>query len=144
MSDHNYFDTFISVAEDCPVNEAKIPQPRGKSRTVAMMQFDMLHEHPFGHTQEDVLFEVWLARQTAAGSVAEGLAEDEVAELRRQFFAKGQPCLRASPLTKTHGWGVLFDADGRAAIFGMETEEYQVHAGDSSLTQLKAMRSKRA
>lgn len=144
MSEHNYYGTFISVAEDCPVDEAKVPQPRGQAKTVAMLQFEMLHEHPFEHTQEDVLFEVWLARQITSGSIEEQLADDEVADLRQQFFAKGQPCLRASPLTKTHGWGVLFDTEGRAALFPVESDEYRAHAADSSLKQLKAMRSKRA
>ncbi len=144
MSEHNYYTTFISVAEDCPVAEAKVPQPRGASKTVAMLQFEMLHDQPFQHTQEDVLFEVWLTRQIEAGSIEARLADDKLARLREQFFAKGQPCLRASPLTKTHGWGVLFDAEGRAALVGVDSAEYDAHAKDPSLRQLKAMRSKRA
>lgn len=144
MSEHNYYDTFIAVAEDCPVAEAKVPQPRGKSKTVAMMQFEMLHDHPFEHTQEEVLFQVWLARQVASGAIDEHLADDEVAGLKDQFFAKGQPCLRASPLTKTHGWGVIFDSDGRAAICPVESDQYQAHISNGDLRQLKAMRSKRA
>lgn len=139
MSDHNYFDTLITVAEDCPVAEAKAPQPRGGNKTVAVLQYEMLAERPFEHTQEDVLFEVWLARQDL-----DDLATDEVATLRTEFFAKGQPCLRASPLTKTHGWGVRFDGDGKAALLAMESEEYAEAAADDQLTVLKAMRSKRA
>ncbi len=143
MNGHNYLNTVIAVAEDCPVAEAKIPQLRGGKRTVAVMQFEMLHDQPFVHTQEDVLFDVWRARQ-GPDIIADDLADDELAELRRQFFTKGQPCLRASPLTKTHGWGVLFDADGRAALCAMESSEYAEAIAGGELTVLKAMRSKRA
>jgi len=139
--DHDYYDTFISVAEDCKVTEAKVPQPRGTKPTVAMRQYSMLSD-PFAHRQSDVLFEVWLDRQ--ADIDAEALADDERAQLRDEFFAKGQPCFRASPLTKTHGWGVLFDADGQAALIAMESPEYAKHLSDAGLVQLKAMRSKRA
>ncbi|MGI9598421.1 MAG: DUF6157 family protein [Acidimicrobiales bacterium] len=139
MNDHNYFDTFIAVAADCPVTEAKLPQRRGGRPTVATMQFEMLHDNPFTFTQEEVLFQVWFDRQEF-----DDLADDEVETLRQQFFAKGQPCLRASPLTKTHGWGVQFDGDGRAAIHPMESAEYARLLADDSLTVLPAMRSKRA
>lgn len=139
MKDHNYFNTFITVAEDCPVDRAKVPAPRGGKATVATMQYEMLHPQPFAHTQEDVLFQVWFDRQEL-----DELAADEVETLRSEFFAKGQPCLRASPLTKTHGWGVHFDEQGRAALHAMESEEYATLAADDSLTVLRAMRSKRA
>lgn len=143
MYGHDYEETLITVAEDCPVTEAKIPQIRGGKKTVAVMQYEMLIDQPFVHTQGDVLFEVWRARQ-GPDTIAEDLAEDEMAELRKQFFAKGQPCLRASPLTKTHGWGVLFDGDGRAALCAMESAEYAAAVANEELTILKAMRSKRA
>ncbi len=137
---HDYFDTFIAVAEDCKVTEAKVPEPRGGKATVAMMQYEMLSK-PFAHTQAEVLFDVWLARQ--ADIDADSLATDERDTLRDQFFAKGQPCFRASPLTKTHGWGVVFDGEGKAALVAMESPEYQEHL-NSAETVLPAMRSKRA
>ncbi len=138
--EHNYFDTLITVSEDCKVTEAKVPQPRGDKPTVAMLQYDMLIQS-FEHTQEHVLFEVWLARQEDIDG--ESLADDERQALFDQFFAKGQPCFRASPLTKTHGWGVVFDTDGKAALVPMESPEYAEYVADKSLTKLAAMRSKR-
>lgn len=142
--DHNYVSTFISVAEDTKAAVSKEPAPRGASKTVAQYQYEMLRE-PFRYTQEDVLFEVWLARQGDADAIAvDELADDEREQLRVDFFAKGQPCLRASPLTKSHGWGVHFDAEGRAALVAMESDEYRRLAQDDDLTQLKAMRTKRA
>lgn len=80
-----------------------------------------------------MLFQVHVKRQ--------GVAEAELDAAHAAFFAKGQPCFRASPLTKTHGWGVHFDALGRMALVGMETEA--CHVTDPSLKQLKAMRAAR-
>lgn len=135
---NNYYSTFIAVAGDCPVSAAEAPQPRNGKPTVATVQYDMLKGAPFALTQEDVLFESWLRRQDAAE-----IGEDEKAELRRQFFAKPQACLRASPLPKKHGFGFVFDADGRVALVAMETPDYARHLADPGLKQVKAMRSSR-
>jgi len=141
---NNYFDTFITVAEDSKTTEAKIPEPRGGKRTVAMMQYEMLSDS-FVYTQEDVLFDVWLARQGDLGKFEVGsLSSDEKASMREEFFSKSQACLRSSALTKTHGWGVIFDKDGRAALCAIESKEYGKHAADPNIKVLKALRSKRA
>lgn len=134
---HMYYDTFIAVAPDYEGEPGRVPAPRAKP-TVAQMQYDMLIDAPFTHTQEDVLFTIWRERQGF-----EGLGADETAALRDEFFAKGQACLRASPLTKTHGWGVVFDADGRAALVASDSADYQRHLEDPNLQVVHAMRSKR-
>jgi hypothetical protein len=105
----NYYRTLIAVADDCPVSRAVIPAPRGGVSTVALLQHELLAAHPFGLTQEDVLFVGWLRRQPAY----EELSDAERAELRERFFAKPQACLRSSPLPKRYGWGLLFDDAGR-------------------------------
>ncbi|MCB1028311.1 MAG: DUF6157 family protein [Microthrixaceae bacterium] len=138
-----YANTLISVADDCPVGSSKRPEPRGGQPTVAMLQYAMVAEEPFTHTMGDVLFGVWLQRQHPDGE-AEALAPDEVAALREGFFAKDQPCLRTSPLAKTHGWGFVFDGEGRVALCPMESDEYAAHLADGALTVRPAMRSKRA
>ncbi len=70
---------------------------------------------------------------------------EEIQEEQRQiFFSKGQPCFRASPLTKRYGWGVHANAEGKIAIFGVDSAEYQALLIDDSVTKKKAMRSKRA
>lgn len=137
---HNYFDTFISVSEDSLALEAKAPQPQGTKKTVAQLHFERLCEQPYRFTQEEILFDVWLVRQEQLAD----LSEDEQSTLREQFFSKGQPCLRTSPLAKSYGWGIRFDAKGRAAAYPVESDDYRRHANDPSLTQLKAMRSRRA
>ncbi len=137
--DHNeYYSTFIAVASDSKADVSKQPKPRGKKPTVAMLQYAMLADNDFVYTQKDVLFNVWLQRQELGA-----LADDEVAALRETFFAKPQPCLRASPLPKSHGWGIIFDAQGKAALCAVESEDYAKHLANESITIVEAMRSKR-
>ncbi len=91
-------------------------------------------------TQEDVLFESWLARQNLPEA---GL---DRAALRQEFFSKPQACLRSSPLPKKYGWGLLFDGKGKVALLPMESAEYRALAAgtDSTVKVLKALRSARA
>ena len=131
MHSTNYTNTFIAVAEDTTARCGTQPKP-GAVPTVAQLQHALLHNKPHLLTSDEVLFQVHATRQ--------GVAEAELGAAHAAFFAKGQPCFRASPLTKTHGWGVHFDALGRMALVGMETEAYQRHP---SLKQLKAMRAAR-
>jgi hypothetical protein len=132
----NYTKTLIAVADDCPAMKATVPQKRGGKNTVATLQYAMLAEHPYEHTQEDVLFEVWWARQaTRTGSKSQA---------RKAFFSKDQPCLRTSPLPKQYGWGLLFDDYGKVALCPMESAEYKQLRKSTQLQVLKAMRSSRA
>ncbi|MEV4460366.1 DUF6157 family protein [Microbispora sp. NPDC049633] len=120
--DLNYYSTLIAVADDCPVDAAEVPKPRGGRPTVAVLQYELISGAPYGLTQEDVLFETWLRRQDPP---PRDLSEQRRAELRKEFFSRSQACLRASPLPKKHGWGLLFDRDGRIALCPMESEEYR-------------------
>lgn len=139
MADLNYYDTLIAVADDCPVDHAVVPPERGGQPSVAVLQYRMLSGRPHALTQEDVLFETWLARQPA-------LAETSVrSRLRQEFFAKPQACLRSSPLPKRYGWGFHFDSRGRVALLPMDSAEYQrllASTGDGPKV-LKALRSAR-
>jgi hypothetical protein len=139
--DLNYYNTLIAVADACSQSNAVVPTPRAGKQTVATVQFDLIAENPGGLTQEDVLFETWLLRQEA-----EPPSEEERAELRARFFGRSQACLRASPLPKKYGWGLLFDDAGRVRLCPMESAEYQrIVAGEVLGVQvLKAMRSRRA
>ena len=135
MHTTNYTNTFIAVAEDCPVNKAEIPALKGDSKTVANLQFEMVYDHPYKYTSDDILFTVHAIRNKIA-------AKDLKAE-REKFFSKGQPCLRASPLTKRYGWGAHSDAAGKVAIYDMDSKEYKKFLADKKLEHTKAMRSKR-
>ncbi len=139
MADLNYYDTLIAVADDCPVDRSVVPTPRAGKPTVAVLQYEMLADHPHVFTQEDVLFESWLGRQD--------MPEDQRdrTRLRQEFFSKPQACLRASPLPKKYGWGLLFDGKGRVALLAMESAQYQrLAAGtESGVKVLRALRSTR-
>jgi Family of unknown function (DUF6157) len=68
---------------------------------------------------------------------------EDLEDAPTMFFSKGQACLRASPLGKTHGWGVRANAESKVAIYAHGSKEYQALARDASLKHLKAMRSSR-
>lgn len=136
MHTTNYFNTFIAVADDCPVQQAQVPTLHPERPSVAAMQYQMITEHPYAYTSDDVLFIVHARRQ--------GLAETEWAEARTAYFSKGRACLRASALPKRYGFGVHCDGQGRVALVGLGTEEYGRLARDKSLEHVKAMRHKRA
>ena len=136
MGTTNYQGTFIQVAEDCPVTAAEPPVAGNRGPTVASLQYDLLADHPYEFTSDDVLFGVHAIRTEIPD------AEREAA--RAEFFAKDQACLRASPLGKRYGWGVHHDADGKVALVPVGSDRYRELAADPSLKQLKAMRSSRA
>jgi hypothetical protein len=136
MKSTNYFNTFIEVAEDCPATVGEIPPIKGDKKTVANLQFEMLFEHPYKYTSDDVLFSVFATRKE--------IAKKDRAKQRTNFFSKGQPCFRSSPLTKRYGWGIHSDEEGKIALYNVGSEEYQGFVADKSIIKKKAMRSKRA
>lgn len=127
MYSTNYYNTFIALSEDCPAKEGTAP-PSKNPPTAAQIEYEHLAGKPYHYTSDEVLF--------AANGARRGLTKET-------FFAKGQPCFCASALLKRYGWGIHFDAEGKIAIYGVETPEYQKFLADVSLKQLKAMRSKR-
>jgi hypothetical protein len=134
--------TFVLIAPDCPVSSGTAPKSRGESPTIAVVQHELLTAAPYTLTLEDLIFATHVRRA--------GLSKDEARareiEIRRALFAKPHPCMRASPLPKTHGWGVHHDIEGRIAIYGAETDEYQRFARGrvGGIEIVAAMRSKRA
>jgi hypothetical protein len=131
----NYYDTFIEVAEDIKVTCGTIPSSKGEKKTVAEMQYELISANPYKYTSDDIFFQVFADRND--------LTKAEYEQARVGFFSKGQPCFRASPLTKTYGFGVHSDSKGCIAIFGCETEEYQRLLNDESLKVIKAMKSRK-
>jgi hypothetical protein len=135
MHTTNYYHTFIQVAEDCPAKEGEMPPLRGGKKTIAGLQFETLYENPYRYTSDEVLFGVFAERKE--------LAEGDLEAAREAFFAKGQPCFRASPLSKKYGWGVHSDGEGKIAIYAVDSKDYQRLANDPELKQVRAMRSSR-
>jgi hypothetical protein len=131
----NYHNTFIEIAEDCPAETGQEPPFKKGKKSIANYQFEMIRDHPYRYTSDDVFFTVFALRKD--------IPEMDWTAARQAFFAKGQPCFRASPLTKRYGWGVHSDDQGRVAIYGVESEAYQSLIEDDKVVKVKAMRSKR-
>lgn len=131
----NYFNTFIEVAEDTKVQAGVRPPSRGTKKTVAEMQYDLVATNPYKYTSDDLLFQIY--------SYQNDLTEEEQETAREEFFAKGRACLRASPLTKSYGFGIHCDSEGKIELVGMEQEKYLEYLNDPRLKKVKAMRSTR-
>lgn len=131
----NYSDTFILIADDCPAVKGEIPPLKGSEKTIANLQFELIFENPYVYNSDDVLFKCF--------SIRNNLPKAELKKTREDFFSKGQPCFRASPLTKRYGWGVHSDKNGKIALYGCNTAEYKQFAKDKSLKLLKAMKTSR-
>lgn len=131
----NYFNTLIEVAEDSPTAIAEVPLLKGDKRSIANIQFEMVSKKPYKYTSDDVFFSVFAERK--------GLESEQIEEARVAFFSKGQPCFRASPLTKKYGWGVHCNEVGKIALVAVESDEYEKLILDENVKKIKAMRSKR-
>ena len=135
MHTTNYFDTFIAVAEDCPVAASEVPPPQ-QPPTIAGLHFELIAEEPYARTSDEVIFETYARRA--------GIDAEDRDAAREAFFSKGQPCLRSSPLGKRYGWGIHSDGEGRVALVAQGTPDYERLLASTELVQKRAMRSRRA
>jgi len=134
MHTTNYSSTFIEIADDCKA-QAGIMPPAKPERTIAQIHWELIANHPYKFTSDEVIF--------AAFAEKNKIGADQLEEERQKFFSKGQACLRASPLGKTYGWGIHFDDESKVAIYGKGSKEYEQYCADKSLRHLKAMKSSR-
>ena len=131
----NYSNTFIEVADDCPVNTSEVPMEKNGKKTIASAQYEMISKNPYQFTSDDVLFAVFAERNN--------IAKKDQKIVREKFFSKGQACLRSSLLTKRYGFGVHSNADGKVALYPIESAEYKKFVSEKNIKHLKAMRSNR-
>jgi Family of unknown function (DUF6157) len=132
----NYYDTLIEVADDCPATGGQVPQARGGKKTKASVEYELLVEHPYTYTEEDIAFEVY--------AVLHDLPKAGRPKEREKFLSKGHPHLRVSALAKRYGWGIHNNAEGKIALIAVESPEYKRLRKDPRTTKIKAFRSKRA
>lgn len=125
---------FITIAEDCKTVMGIIPPARDTGPTLARLHYDLLSEHPYEYTIDDLNFTVH-ALKTGTN------LRDERA--RAAFLSKGHPCMRASPLTKTYGFGAHYNHAGKIAIYPVDSVAYRKMLNDPDLIVEKAMRNKR-
>ncbi len=130
-----YTNTFITIADDCPATAPQNPA-RGKDKlTRAEIEYNLLIAEPYTYDHLDFTYLVHTRHKQQTGDTP--LARDE-------FHAKGQPCMRASALVKRYGFGAHYDANGRIAIYGVDSDEYAAICDDDGVKLLKGMRNKRA
>jgi len=125
----DYVNTFIAVAPDNRAvrgvrpparhgssTEPTGPIPTGPIPTVAALTYDLITGHPYELTSGDVIFTVMALRR--------GIPDADRIAARAEFYAAPRACLRSSDLGKRYGWGIHADADGRLALYGVESHEY--------------------
>lgn len=136
----NYVSTFIAVAADAKAEAGTVPPARDGKKTVAQLEYELIAAKPYQLTQEEVQFSVHIQRA--------GLSANEVKAKRSalwsEFFGKPMACMRSSPLPKSYGWGLHFNAEGKVALVGVETQEYERLVKDPTLQHTAAMRNKRS
>lgn len=131
----NYTQTLIAAADD-GADRGTIPPRKEESPSIAWRTWAMIADAPYAHTSDDVIFGVWADRQN--------IPDEERDAARSGFFAQGRACLRASDLGKKYGWGIHHDAQGRIALYGVETEEYRRFLDDPEVAVTRAMRRSRS
>jgi hypothetical protein len=131
----NYYDSFIRVAEDYRHHEARIPVEKNGNKSVALLQFEMLISRPYHFTSDDVVFQTY--------AINAGIPEGQWNSERESFFSKGQPCMRCSPLTKSYGWGVHSNSEGKIAIYPIGSDEYVKMFENQEIKQIRAMKTSR-
>src|SRR5579871_1095656 len=109
-----YVNTFVAVAPDCPVDAGTIPD---RSGSIAGLEYMLLAANPYRLTGEDLILAVHARNKE--------VADRDIECFKLALFSKPHPCLRASMLTKRYGWGAHYDAEGRIALYGMETDDYR-------------------
>jgi hypothetical protein len=135
----SYTNTFIKVADDCPVDKSEIPVLKTNRKSLHLIQYELLQENPYWFDHEGLIYEVFIRQKEIP---SETLKKDSE-KIKEELFSKGHPCLRASALTKRYGFGAHYDDKGRIAIYPMESKEYKAFIADKTMKILSAMRTKK-
>ncbi|CAH0318105.1 hypothetical protein SRABI96_05322 [Peribacillus sp. Bi96] len=131
----SFKNTLITISEDSKVTAAKVPVFKNDKPTISYIEHDLINNNPYKFTQEDVQFKTYLIKNQ--------IEEENVVELREQFFKKSKACFRASPLVKNYGWGIHYNNQGKIAIYDVKSEMYNQLLNQVDITKLNGMRSKR-
>lgn len=134
-----YTNTFIKIAEDCPVDKSEIPVSNREQKPAHIIQYELLMKSPYQFGHEDLIYEVYITQK----EIPQNISAKEAAQIKKELFAKGHPCLRASALTKRYGFGAHYNQNGKIAIYPIESEQYEMFVNDPAVKKLPAMKSKR-
>lgn len=135
----SYKNTFIRVSTDCPADHAIVPVSTRPAKPAHLIQYELLSQAPYRYNHEELLFEVHIRHK----QIPEEVVQERRQELWEELFSKPHPCLRASALPKKYGWGVHYDEQGKIAIYGMDSPEYQRFTTSSDVQLINAMRTSR-
>jgi len=131
----NYYNTFIEVSASCPVTHAEVPPQKDKEKSVTNIIYEMIKNNPYKFTSDEILFHVHATKN----NISEAAWKFE----RQKYFSKAQPCLRASTLSKRYGWGIHFNAEGKVAIYALESSDYRKLLQNKNIKIIRGMRTKR-
>ena len=132
----NYYNTLIEIAEDSPATKAEVPKPKGGKKTKPVIEYEMIANHPYKYTEEDIAFETYAVLH----NIPKALWPKE----RQTFLSKGHPHLRVSALAKRYGWGIHNNAQGKVALIAVNSLKYKKLMKDPRTTKIKAFRSESA
>lgn len=135
----SYTNTFIKVADDCPVDKSEIPVSKKDKKPLHLIQYELLKENPYSFDHEGLIYEVFIKHK----EFPEEVVEKDSEKIKAELFSKSHPCLRASALTKRYGFGAHYDDKGRIALYPMESKEYKAFIADKNTKILPAMKTKR-
>lgn len=127
-----YRNAFITLSPDCPVAAGQVPR---QATSIAGLEHALLVDRPYHYTAKELILAVHRRHKD--------VGDAELGEFGALLFAKSQPCMRLSMLTKRWGWGVHYDEQGRMAIYGAETQEYRIFAMRSDLRIMPARSARR-
>jgi hypothetical protein len=137
----NYYNTFITVAADCPATNGLVPPEKKDGKTKPGIEFELVASRPYEYTQEELLYQVHVLHR--------GIPKEELeaagTRFRDEFFAKPTACMRASMLPKKYGWGIHFNSEGKLALVSVDSADYKrfVEGEQKGVTLLAAMRNSR-
>ncbi len=132
----NYYNTLIEIAEDSPATKAEVPKPKGGKKTKPVIEYEMIANHPYKYTEEDIAFETY--------AVLHNIPKAIWPKERQTFLSKGHPHLRVSALAKRYGWGIHNNAEGKVALIAVNSLKYKKLMKDPRTTKIKAFRSESA
>jgi len=116
-----------------------VPPDKKSGRTKPSLEYELAAGQPYGYTQEELMYEVYVRHKEIAPEELEARG----AEIRNEFFSKPMACLRASMLPKKYGWGIHFNEAGKMALIPVESAEYHrfVEGGYGNVNVLQGMRN---
>lgn len=137
----NYYNTFITIATDCPAVNGTMPPDKKGGKSKAGIEFELVAANPYKYTQEELLYETHIRHK----EIPQEELEARGTQIRDEFFQVPKPCLRASMLPKKFGWGLHFNAEGKLALIPMESDQYQqfIDGSKGEIRLVPAMRNSR-